>query len=78
MEYEQTLKELEGIVETLEKGSLPLEESLALYEKGVALTKLCESYLESAQQRIELLSAESGEITTVREDELRENNEAEI
>ena len=53
--FEQALQQLEQIVQKLEKGELPLEESLALYEDGIRLSRLCHGKLEEAEGRIELL-----------------------
>ena len=53
--FEAALQRLETIVQRLEKGELPLEESLVLYEEGVRLARLCHGKLEEAEGRIELL-----------------------
>jgi exodeoxyribonuclease VII small subunit len=53
--FEQALSQLEQIVQRLEKGELPLEESLKLYEEGVRLSRLCHGKLEEAEGKIELL-----------------------
>ena len=53
--FEQALAQLEQIVQRLEKGELPLEESLKLYEDGVRLSRLCHGKLEEAEGRIEML-----------------------
>lgn len=53
--FEQALASLEQIVQRLEKGDLPLEESLKLYEDGVRLSRLCHGKLEEAEGRIEVL-----------------------
>jgi len=53
--FEEALAELEGIVQRLEKGELPLEESLKLYEEGIRLSRLCHAKLEEAEGKIELL-----------------------
>jgi exodeoxyribonuclease VII small subunit len=53
--FEAALKQLEEVVQRLEKGELPLEESLQLYEQGLRLTRLCHVKLEEAEGRIELL-----------------------
>jgi exodeoxyribonuclease VII small subunit len=55
---EEALDSLEQIVEVLEEGKMTLEESLDMYEKGMALVKLCNARLESAQKRIECLTGE--------------------
>jgi exodeoxyribonuclease VII small subunit len=53
--FEQALQELEQIVQKLEKGELPLEESLALYEDGIRLSRLCHGKLEEAEGKIAML-----------------------
>ena len=54
--FEDALRRLETIVERLESGDLPLEESLRLFEEGVGLTRLCAGRLDEAQRRIEMLT----------------------
>lgn len=51
--YEQARDQLVDVVRELEAGGLSLEESLALWEKGEHLAKLCERHLEGARERIE-------------------------
>jgi exodeoxyribonuclease VII small subunit len=53
--FEEALKELEEVVARLEKGELALEESLRLYERGIALARSCHGKLEEAEGKIELL-----------------------
>ena len=53
--FEAALKQLEEIVQRLEKGELPLEDSLKLYEDGIRLSRLCHGKLEEAEGRIEVL-----------------------
>jgi exodeoxyribonuclease VII small subunit len=53
--FEHALKQLEDIVARLEKGELALEDSLALYEQGIGLARLCHAKLEEAEGRIEVL-----------------------
>lgn len=57
--FEEALKELESLVETMEKGELSLEESLTSFERGVALTRICQQALKAAEQKIEILTANS-------------------
>lgn len=52
---EDALAELEDITNQIEEGDLSLDESLALFEQGIALTRLCSSKLETARQKIEKL-----------------------
>jgi exodeoxyribonuclease VII small subunit len=61
MEFEDALKELEGIVRLLEEGKASLKESVELFERGTLLKKHCDSILESAQIKISKIS--SGKIT---------------
>ena len=53
--FESSLAELEKIVEQLESGDQPLEESLKLFENGVRLTRECRERLNEAERRIEVL-----------------------
>jgi exodeoxyribonuclease VII small subunit len=57
--FEDALKELEDLVSRLEKGELRLEESLRLYERGIALARQCHAQLEEAEGKIELLMKDS-------------------
>ncbi len=52
------LKKLEGVVEKLEAGDLPLEESIGLFEEGVRLSQICGRKLEEAERKIEMLVRE--------------------
>jgi exodeoxyribonuclease VII small subunit len=58
LDFEQALARLEAIVERLERGELPLEQALAAFEEGVALTRRCAARLEDAERRIEVLVRE--------------------
>jgi exodeoxyribonuclease VII small subunit len=53
--FESALEELEGVVEQLETGELPLEESLGAFERGVGLVVYCNQKLNEAEKRIEML-----------------------
>jgi exodeoxyribonuclease VII small subunit len=55
-DFEAAITELESIVKRLEEGDLALETSLALYERGVQLSRFCHSRLEDAERRIEVLN----------------------
>ena len=57
--FEKALEELEGLVARMEDGKLPLEESLAAYQRGADLVKFCESKLADAQARIAILDGEA-------------------
>ena len=56
--FEQALTELEALVVKMEKGDLSLEDSLKTFERGIELTRLCESTLRQAEQRVRILTAE--------------------
>jgi exodeoxyribonuclease VII small subunit len=58
--FEQALAELEALVERLEHGDLPLDEALKAFERGVALTRQCQTSLQAAQQKVEILLKRSG------------------
>lgn len=53
LSFEDALARLEGIVQRLESGQAPLEESISLYEQGAALKAHCEARLKDAQLRVE-------------------------
>lgn len=55
-DFESAIAELEKIVKQLEDGDLPLDTSLALFERGVELSRYCHDQLGAAQKRIELLT----------------------
>ncbi|MXU64956.1 exodeoxyribonuclease VII small subunit [Oceanomicrobium pacificus] len=52
LSFEQALAELETLVEKLESGNVPLEESIALYERGAALKAHCEQKLKAAEEKV--------------------------
>ena len=59
MSFEAALAELEGIVSSLEDGNVPLEESIAIYERGEALRKRCDSLLKAAEARVEMITRDA-------------------
>ncbi len=59
LSFEKALEELESLVARMEDGKLPLEESLAAYQRGAELIKFCESKLTAAQARIAILDGET-------------------
>src|SRR5579883_3267452 len=61
-EFEQALAELEALVARLERGDLPLDEAMKTFERGVELTRHCQTALKSAQQRVEILLRRGGEL----------------
>jgi exodeoxyribonuclease VII small subunit len=60
-DFESATAELDAIARRLEEGDLPLEKSLELYERGIQLARFCQSKLEAAERRIEMLN-ERGQI----------------
>ncbi len=56
LNFEQALKALEQIVHTLESGEAPLDEAIALYERGNQLRTLCQKRLDAAKARIEAIT----------------------
>lgn len=52
MSFEQAMKELESVVDRLEHGDVPLDESISLYERGAALKKRCEEELKRAEEKV--------------------------
>jgi exodeoxyribonuclease VII small subunit len=59
--FEETLAELESLVDTLEKGELSLEDSLVAFERGIRLTRACRKSLDEAEQKVRILTAKSAE-----------------
>jgi exodeoxyribonuclease VII small subunit len=58
--FEAALKQLEDIIAKLERGDVPLEESIAIYERGEALKRRCEFLLSQAEERVEKIRAAEG------------------
>jgi exodeoxyribonuclease VII small subunit len=56
-DFEQSLAELESLVQRMEQGDLSLEDSLAAFQRGVELTRACQQALSEAEQRVEILLA---------------------
>lgn len=64
IKFEEAIEKLDSIVSKLEAGSVALDESLTLFEEGVALIKLCNEKLDSAEQKVRILTeAEDGTVT---------------
>jgi exodeoxyribonuclease VII small subunit len=60
--FEDCLQQLEKIVEQLERGDLPLEQSLKLFEEGVRLSTSCRQELEAAEGKVEILMKQGGKL----------------
>ncbi|MBC7154388.1 MAG: exodeoxyribonuclease VII small subunit [Rhodobacteraceae bacterium] len=64
MSFEQAMAELESVVGRLERGDVPLEESISLYERGAALRAHCAARLKAAEERVEQITlGEDGKAT---------------
>lgn len=60
-DFEQALEELETLVTAMEEGDMSLEDSLQAFEKGIKLTRDCQSALKQAEQKVQVLLNDSGE-----------------
>ncbi len=60
VDFEKSLAELEQLVEKLEHGDVPLEDALKTFERGVTLTRECQTALKTAQQRVDILLKRDG------------------
>ena len=63
LSFEAAMTELERVVAALEKGDVPLEESIKLYERGAALKAQCAAKLKAAEEKVELIRASEGRAT---------------
>jgi len=59
--FEQSLQELESLVEKMEQGDLSLEDSLSHFERGVQLSRACQQALKEAEQKVEILMQKNGQ-----------------
>ncbi|MDN7141527.1 exodeoxyribonuclease VII small subunit [Pseudomonas sp. JQ170] len=62
IDFEQSLADLQTLVERLENGELSLEDSLAAFEQGISLTRDCQSALAQAEQKVQVLLERDGEL----------------
>ena len=60
LKFEEALKELEALVQSMEQGELSLEDSLKAFERGIALTRSCQKSLDEAEQKVEILTQKQG------------------
>lgn len=67
--FEESLVELEEIVQRLEKGDVPLEEALAAFQEGMALSKQCQDTLEKAEKTLTKIMTENNEEIVFEESE---------
>ena len=61
LNFEESIKQLKEIVERIEQGQIPLQDSLEQYEEGMALINHCRGILQKAEKRIEKITAQDGE-----------------
>ncbi|MEE9355040.1 MAG: exodeoxyribonuclease VII small subunit [Methylococcaceae bacterium] len=61
--FEDSMKELEQLVEKMEGGDFSLEESLVAFERGIILTRTCQKALQEAEQKVQILLEENGKQT---------------
>ena len=59
LSFERAIEELESIVKRLEEGKVPLEESVAIYERGEVLKRRCEELLRQAEARVDKITTDS-------------------
>ena len=62
--FEECLQRLEAIVKEMERGDLPLEQALKLFEEGMALSNACRKELDEAEGKIEVLLKQDGKLQT--------------
>jgi exodeoxyribonuclease VII small subunit len=81
IKFEEAIKRLETIVQKLEAGDVPLDESLSLYEEGISLFKQCSSKLDEAKKKVEILTKKGAnpklEPEPFEDEELEEKEEGE-
>lgn len=61
LSFEESLSELDTIVQSLEQGELSLEESMALFERGLNLSQVSQTKLQTAEQKVKILLDKNGE-----------------
>lgn len=71
-DFEQALEELETLVTAMEEGEMSLEDSLQAFEKGIKLTRDCQSALKQAEQKVQVLLNDSGDTEDFATDELED------
>jgi exodeoxyribonuclease VII small subunit len=71
LSFEEAMNKLEGIVERLEEGDVPLEEAIAIYKEGMELSKLCHDKLKNVEEQLAQIITEDGrkESFTITEEE---------
>ncbi|MDA8354459.1 MAG: exodeoxyribonuclease VII small subunit [Firmicutes bacterium] len=61
LSFEEAMERLEDVVNRLENGEVPLEESIRLFEEGMKLSRYCGAKLEKMEQQVEILARENGD-----------------
>lgn len=64
MSFEEAMAALEAVVGQLERGDVPLEQSITLYERGAALKKRCEAKLKDAEEKVAAITLDEGGVPT--------------
>ncbi|MBI3809437.1 MAG: exodeoxyribonuclease VII small subunit [Nitrospirae bacterium] len=75
VKFEEALARLEAIVTELERGELPLEDSMRIFEEGIKLSKVCLKMLDDAERRVEILVKDKDGRKRTRPLELEEHSE---
>ena len=75
IDFEASLEQLEELVDQMEEGDLTLEESLKAFEAGVKLTRECQQALQAAEQKVEVLLRQDGELVASSMDEAADDGE---
>ena len=76
--FEDCLQRLEQIVDELEKGNVPLEQALKLFEEGVQLSATCRKELEEAEGKVEILLKQNGKLQPEAYEGVQEKAQASI
>ena len=76
VKFEEALARLEAIVAELERGELPLEDSMRIFEEGIKLSKVCLKMLDDAERKVEILVKDKDGRKRVRPFELEDASEA--
>jgi len=63
LSFEQSMQELETIVNKMEQGDLPLEDALQNFERGIQLARLSQQKLKDAEQKVQILMSQNGQAT---------------
>ena len=74
--FEDCLQRLEQIVDELEKGNVPLEQALKLFEEGVGLSATCRKELEEAEGKVEILLKQNGKLQPEPYESVQEKGQA--